>query len=92
MKSADPLHLMMFYLGFVSISVLLGLGMFIAVRVVNLESYPTTATTELAQCQALLLQCQVNALALVPVRGISAGPAPPADPEPPLFSSVKDPL
>lgn len=81
----------MFYLGFVSISVLLGLGVFITMRVVNLESYPTT-TAELTQCQALLLQCQVNALALVPVRGISVGPAPPTDPEPPLFSSAKDPL
>lgn len=80
----------MFYLGFVSISALLGLGVFITMRVVNLESYPTT--TELTQCQALLLQCQVNALALVPVRGIPTGPAPPSNPEPPLFSPVKDPL
>lgn len=84
---------MMFYLGFVSISALLGLGAFIAVRVVNLESYPTTTTTtELAQCQALLLQCQANALALVPVRGIPVGPAPSTNPESPLFSSAKDPL
>lgn len=81
MKSADQLHLMMFYLRFVSISALLGLGVFVAVRVVNLE--PDT------QCQTLLLQCQqAHALAPVSVRGIPTGPTSSANPD----SPVKDPL
>ena len=78
---------MAFYLRIGFLASFWGLGVLIFVKMDNLESYPTT-TDELAQCQALLLQCQVNALALVPVRGIPVGPAPPANPEP----SVKDPL
>ena len=87
MKSADPLRMTAVYVVIAWGLGLLGVVVFVAVRMHTLE----TDNADLLRCVELVFQCpcqQTHALAPVSVRGIPVGPTSSANPD----SSVKDPL